>query len=247
MKQETKGESLYLSVFDDFERIERDNNYYSKDEMCVNENVFEEMNFKSNIRDSIYRMNCFFENWNTSEKEKKIKLEIDTKESQVLPSENSLPIPFHQMKQEEATNLTKDRYHTSTLEEVRDSNFSVNQKDQLTKFVNEFKKRKNNKFNIGQIIEIVNHWINLSKSYLKSIPNHQMLEAKDKAAKELGIKKKSLDDLLTKLRLGIALNYDYQNHKKDKFVNLRKFIEKNKNNVKWKSSIHEDVDILVSN
>lgn len=47
------------------------------------------------------------------------------------------------------------------------------------------------------------------------------------------MKKKSLDDYLMNLRLGIALNYNYKIYWHSKFSELRRFIKENKGNQKW--------------
>ena len=246
MKQEQKVEHLYLSHFVDFEKFEKENTNYFKGGMNINENLFEEMNFKANIRDSIYRMNCFFGNWSQCEKENSNKLELSNSEAHVI-LDNQTATFDQKIKSGETNSLANYVNPSQEFDEDIKPRLPSKAKNNKSKLARKLgiRKRKNSRMNIGQIIELVNNWLRISKDYSKAEFHNLILEAKERAANELGIKKKSLDDLLTKLRLGIALNYDYHNHKKDKFVNLRRFIEKNKMNVKWKSSIHDDIDILV--
>ena len=119
---------------------------------------------------------------------------------------------------------------------------SFNYEELSDQHKSEKKMNKNQK--IENIIEKVIKWQNSSSEYKKS-SNKLMLHCKIKAAKELGDKKKTLDDFLTKLRLGIVYDFDFANHLNDKFIILRNFIKEQANIIKWKSNLHKDVDSLL--
>ena len=68
---------------------------------------------------------------------------------------------------------------------------------------------------------------------------------KGKAADIIHIKKKSLDDYLMFLRLGISMNFDFVNYIQIPFNNLRRYIKSHKNRVHWNPEIHDDVESLL--
>lgn len=67
---------------------------------------------------------------------------------------------------------------------------------------------------------------------------------KEAAAKLVDIKKKSLDDYLMFLRLGIAINYDFKANLIYSFNTLRKYIKGIKNRTHWKKGLFKDVESL---
>lgn len=79
--------------------------------------------------------------------------------------------------------------------------------------------------------------VNISNEYITS---------KFNAASNVGIKKKTLDDFLMYLRLGIALNFDFQENLFKKFGVLRKFIKINRKGLRWNKNQHEDVECLLA-
>jgi len=68
---------------------------------------------------------------------------------------------------------------------------------------------------------------------------------KEMAAEQIGMKKKSLDDYLMFLRLGIALKYDFKSNMNNSFHSLRQLIKKSKPRPHWKKGIFKDVDFLI--
>lgn len=56
---------------------------------------------------------------------------------------------------------------------------------------------------------------------------------KEDASKQVGMKKKTLDDYLMFLRLGIANYYDFEHNINQKFNQLRSFIKSIPNRAHW--------------
>ena len=81
-------------------------------------------------------------------------------------------------------------------------------------------KRKNEKISkkLRKVIEKVIEWRRLSTK------SGSQQFTKEEAAVKLGMKKKSLDDFLMYLRLGIVLGYDFESNIDNKFGNLKRFI-----------------------
>lgn len=95
---------------------------------------------------------------------------------------------------------------------------------------------------IGKVIEKVCEWRRLSHNFEKFHSN----TSKEDAAKRIGMKKKSLDDYLMYLRLGIALCFDFQLNINNKFGNLRKYISEYRKGNKWNKDRHQDVESLLT-
>lgn len=98
---------------------------------------------------------------------------------------------------------------------------------------------------ISDIISKVTDWKKLSNDY-RSTLNINMFQSKIKAAKEMNEQKKTLDDFLTILRLGIVYNFNFADHLDDKFIVLRKFIKAKAGENKWKAKLNEDIESLQS-
>lgn len=86
-------------------------------------------------------------------------------------------------------------------------------------------------------------WRALSKDIGQT--NKDLPDPKEEAAKVLGLKKKSLDDYLMYLRLGIVLQYDFSNNLDIKFGNLRKYVKEYRLHQKWDKNRHQDVESLL--
>ena len=121
--------------------------------------------------------------------------------------------------------------------------FSAHKKWNITTFDYDFCfqfKKKKDKISkkLRKVIEKVNEWIRLSSK------SGGQKYTKEEAAVKLGIKKKSLDDYLMYLRLGIVLCYDFEENIENKFGQLKRFIIEFRTNQKWNKQRHKDVDSL---
>lgn len=91
---------------------------------------------------------------------------------------------------------------------------------------------------IRRVIEKVNEWRRQSQTINKG------KYSKEEAAKIIGLKKKSLDDYLMYLRLGIVMSYDFTSNLDNKFGHLKKYVNGSRTNQKWNKIKHSDVDSL---
>jgi len=107
---------------------------------------------------------------------------------------------------------------------------------------NFFSKKDKVSKKIGKVIEKVCEWRRLCYN-LEKINSST---SKEEAAKMIGMKKKSLDDYLMYLRLGIALCFDFQLNINNKFGNLRKYISEYRKGKKWNKDRHLDVESLLA-
>jgi len=83
-----------------------------------------------------------------------------------------------------------------------------------------------------------------SLCYLTKKGKGKIQMTKEMAAHKIGMKKKSLDDYLMFLRLGIAMKYDFASNLNSSFHSLRQIIKKTKPRPHWKKGICKDVDFL---
>lgn len=97
--------------------------------------------------------------------------------------------------------------------------------------------------NIAEVIMKVCEWRSLC--YEKQIIKGKRVLSKALAAERVHIKKKSLDDYLMFLRLGISMNFDFKNHFDLPFNDLRKYIKGQNRRIHWKPEIYEDVESLI--
>ena len=108
----------------------------------------------------------------------------------------------------------------------------------------ESKKEKPSKKIINVIKKVV-EW--RKKSYHEFGEKGKSQITKEDAALELGMKKKSLDDYLMVIRLGIVLGFSFKENLHKKFGELRKYVNQHKQpNDKWIKEINQDVEGLLA-
>ena len=139
-------------------------------------------------------------------------------------------------KEIEYTNLSIDQqkskkiFEECTLEKLRDSKRKKIMKQSLS---------------INEIISIVCKWRTLC--YPEKVRRGEKVITKEEAARTVNIKKKSLDDYLMFIRLGITMGFDFKTNGEKTFNFLRKFIKSMTNRIHWNKNYHSDVEALLEN
>ncbi|CAG9323401.1 unnamed protein product [Blepharisma stoltei] len=102
--------------------------------------------------------------------------------------------------------------------------------------------RRTKERKIGFIIERVSTW---RKLYAGTQGENGLLNklALDKAADQVGISKKSLDDYLLQIRFGKKFGFNFQEHKDDKVGVLRAYVKKCKNLQVYAAQIEAGEDV----
>lgn len=96
---------------------------------------------------------------------------------------------------------------------------------------------------IKETIERVCYWKSIS--YPEFLGLNKNLVSKEEGAKIVKIKKKSLDDYLMFLRLGIASKYDFESNLNSSFNELRKMIRGITPRIHWNKLKDPDVESLL--
>lgn len=107
------------------------------------------------------------------------------------------------------------------------------------------KKIMKHSLSINEIIKIVCKWRKMC--YPERINPGSIIKSKEEAARHVSIKKKSLDDYLMFIRLGITMGFDFQFNGEKTFNFLRKYIKSIKNRIHWNKNFHPDVESLLGN
>jgi len=116
-----------------------------------------------------------------------------------------------------------------------------------TEYLNIFVKKKrmsNSKhiFTINEVLKFLIKWRSLC--YSDKVLGGRKIFSKHDAAQMVSINKKSLDDYLMFVRLGISMNFDFKANS-DKSINyLRKYIKNSPVRIHWKKNKFGDVESL---
>lgn len=160
-------------------------------------------------------------------------------------SGNGLPKFSEEYKKIEDRILQEKKKSNSSLTLENES--SKPKENPIEKNLSPKNQRRNVKtpFTIDEIITIVNKWRSLC--YEENLLPHSNLKSKEEAARIVNIKKKSLDDYLMFLRLGISMKFEFQNNGTKNFNFLRKYIKSIRPRIHWNKNDFLDVDSLIEN
>ena len=215
--------TLYLSHFEDFENIEKKSLLEFPNGNFDSPNFFEEQKQINENKKKIFNSGNMFLNFCNSD-----------------------------LKYIDSSSINNE-VEKGSIKKIEEIKTNINKKIEIFDYEKILNFQKNVKYikseTISDIILKVSKWLEMSKKFQKLDKEIiSISKEKSKAAKEVHEKKKTLDDFLTKIRKGIALNYDFAKNCKKKFIHLRNYIKNYKDNlnIKWKENVHPDVDFLLN-
>ena len=133
----------------------------------------------------------------------------------------------YESEDEEELNMVKEE-----IEEINNNNSSINNSTIISTDINQLSNNNNKKSmsrrrerRIEYIIEKVLLW----RKYMNGLYINGIFEKYDskKAAKIVGVSKKSLDDYTKLIRIGRKLNYNFNKNRNKRISDLKSFIKKN--------------------
>jgi len=159
---------------------------------------------------------------------------VESNKTKEIIKEEEKSIPLNR------TNVDGNVYQTQVLQKPNENKIRKVDTIDISMITEDSKAKTKEKISkkIRRVIEKVNEWRRLSRNL------YMGKDSKEEASKRIGIKKKSLDDYLMYLRLGIVMSYDFAGNLDNKFGHLKKYINEYRKNQKWVKTRHLDVDSL---